>query len=70
MTQTIWTERIHSASNLIFYMGMRQACSVLRFKENCSLSLIGAWDTSVEFGGLVISNEKLWKETNQENINI
>jgi hypothetical protein len=25
---------------------------VLRFKQNCTLSLIGASDTSVEFGGL------------------
>jgi hypothetical protein len=42
----------------------------MRFKENCSLSLIGARDASVEFGGLESSNEILWKETNQENINI
>jgi hypothetical protein len=36
-------------------MGVRHGRSALRFRENCSLSLIGAWDTSVEFGGLVSS---------------
>jgi hypothetical protein len=39
-------------------------------QENCSLSSIGVRHTSVEFGGLESSNEKLWKETNQENVNI
>jgi hypothetical protein len=34
------------------YMGMRHGWSALRFKENCSISLISARDTSVEFGGL------------------
>jgi hypothetical protein len=52
-------------------MGVGHGWSALSFKENCSLSWISAWDTSVEFDVLrVISNEKVWKETDQENFNI
>jgi hypothetical protein len=42
----------NSCVKSVRYMGLRHGWSALRFKANCSLSLICAWDTSVEFGGL------------------